>query len=181
MGDIGPGALCCGIGMAVAGAGSSDGAPGAVGIFVVTDCSAAVLLSVAPFRLTLFFFAPGLAGAGIVMPGMLICAAAGAAGARVPNRQSRRSRDFNGSSFVAGYTPRRSRRGVFSRGLAAAVLASAWIAAAAATGGAAAFAIPVCGDGLAIDHFQSPFLVARKRANRHIAPVPWYRVKPRSL
>jgi hypothetical protein len=58
---------------------------------------------------------------------------------------------------------------------AIAILAGAGVAAAAGFGGAAALAI--LSGSLAVGHSNSPFSRCSKRANHHIASVPWYRVK----
>jgi hypothetical protein len=106
------------------------------------------------------------------MPGMSICAYTGAAVSRAIVEQSSRGRIFTKAQRYGKAPPAGGRGRVRS---AIAILAGAGVATAAGFGGAAALAI--LSGSLAVGHSNSPFSRCSKRANHHIASVPWYRVK----
>lgn len=161
--------------------------PGTAGIVALREAGAAradvaglvdrTCLPLAGFLAGSLFFADGFAGIGIVMPGMFKdCAVAGAAGApRIAAEQKMKRAKFKIDILRIGVTLSSPPR-VTLKDSAIAVLAGA--RAAAASGAVRAATISL---GLAVfdlGHFLSPFFVAHQRANRHIASVPWYRVKP---
>jgi hypothetical protein len=101
-----------------------------------------------------FFFPTGLTGAGMLMPGMFICACAGAPAAAKANADPSRNPDRFTLAPWKEAPPTGCRGCDFGPGSAVAVLAGAGVAAAAALG---ASAIPLRFDVLAILHFNSPF------------------------